>query len=137
MPHTTTRRRASVAVSIGVTATLATTLTACSPGNRATDTSDEYARICRDATTQQRVEDEKCNEGGSGSHAHGFMPYFLFLGNNARTRVPAVGETATGGTSTLPAGKTARSGVSSKGETFARGTARGGFGGSGKGGFGG
>ncbi|WP_394160446.1 tRNA-dihydrouridine synthase [Galactobacter valiniphilus] len=137
MPSTTTRRRASVAVSIGVTATLATTLTGC--GNGATDTSDEYARICRDTTTQQRVEDEKCNESGSGSgyHGHSYMPYFFFLGNNSRTRVPAVGESATGGTSTLPDGKSARSGVSSKGETFARGTARGGFGGSGKGGFGG
>lgn len=136
MAQSITRRRASIAVSIGVTATLATTLTGCSNGGP--ETKEDYAKICRDEQTQVRVEDEKCDENTSTHGYHGgFLPYYFLLGNNSRTSVPAVGARATGGVSTLPAGKSYRSGVSKSGETFAKGTARGGFGGSGKGGFGG
>lgn len=129
--HSSTRRRASVAVSVGVTAVLATTLAGC--GNGDAKPKADYAKVCREDATQLRVEDEKCN--GSGGSARGFSPYFLLLGSAGRTSVPAVGSKTSGGTTTLPPGKSSTS-VDSKGKTFS-GTSRNGFGGSGKGGFGG
>lgn len=131
--QTATRRRASTAVSIGVTAVLATALAGCSGGNGDAKPNADYAKVCREQSTQLRVEDEKCN--GSGARSHGFVPYFLLLGGGSRTTVPPVGSKTSGGTTTLPAGKSSTS-VDSKGKTFS-GTSRGGFGGSGKGGFGG
>ncbi|RKW69593.1 tRNA-dihydrouridine synthase [Galactobacter caseinivorans] len=128
--HSATRRRASTAVSVGVTAVLATTLAGCA--NDDSTPKADYAKICREESTQLRVEDEKCN--GSGGHGHGYVPYFLLLGAG-RTTIPAVGTKTMGGTTTIPAGKSSTS-VDRKGKTFS-GTSRGGFGGSGKGGFGG
>ncbi|QSB24670.1 tRNA-dihydrouridine synthase [Curtobacterium sp. 24E2] len=120
------RRRASRVVSIGVVAALAASLTGCGEG---AGVDSDYAKICRDNSTQKRLPDDDCNN--HGGHA-GW--YYLPIGSNRATKVPAVGDTASGGTSTLPSGKSAKSGISSRGSSVTKG----GFGGSGEhGGFGG
>jgi hypothetical protein len=122
----TRRRRASTAVSIGVVAALAATLTGCGEGS---GVNPDYAQICRDNSTAKRLPDGDCN-----NHAGGAGWYFLPLANRGNTAVPAVGQKTSGGVSSLPAGKTGATGVSSKGGAVSRG----GFGGSGsEGGFGG
>jgi len=120
------RRRASRAVSIGVVAALAASLTGCGQGS---GVNADYAKICRDNSTQKRLPDDDCNN--HGGHA-GW--YYLPVSSSRSTRVPAVGAQASGGTTSLPSGKTAESGLSSRGSSVSKG----GFGGSGEhGGFGG
>lgn len=112
------RRRASRTVTVGVVAALAATLTGCGQG---ANVSEDYAQICRDNATEKRLPDDDCNNhGGSAGW------YYYALGSSNRT-VPAVGQTATGGTDTLPSGKTAARGISGDGASVSRG----GFGGSG------
>lgn len=112
------RRRASRTVTVGVVAALAATLTGCGQG---TNVSDDYAQICRDNSTEKRLPDDDCNNHGGSAHW-----YYLPLGSSSRT-VPAVGQQATGGSDSLPSGKTAARGISSDGDSVSRG----GFGGSG------
>ncbi|WP_295845347.1 tRNA-dihydrouridine synthase [uncultured Microbacterium sp.] len=112
------RRRASRTVTVGVVAALAATLTGCGQG---TNVSDDYAQICRDNSTEKRLPDDDCNNHGGSAHW-----YYLPLGSSGRT-VPAVGQPATGGSDSLPSGKTAARGISSDGDSVSRG----GFGGSG------
>jgi len=112
------RRRASRTVTVGVVAALAATLTGCGQG---TNVSDDYAQICRDNATEKRLPDDDCNNHGGSAHW-----YYLPLGSSGRT-VPAVGQPATGGSDSLPSGKTAARGISSDGDSVSRG----GFGGSG------
>ncbi|KQM37045.1 MULTISPECIES: hypothetical protein [unclassified Microbacterium] len=112
------RRRASRTVTVGVVAALAATLTGCGQG---TNVSDDYAQICRDNATEKRLPDDDCNNHGGSAHW-----YYLPLGSSSRT-VPAVGQPATGGSDSLPSGKTAARGISSDGDSVSRG----GFGGSG------
>ncbi|MBT2502316.1 tRNA-dihydrouridine synthase [Curtobacterium sp. ISL-83] len=120
------RRRASRVVSIGVVAALAASLTGCGEG---AGVGADYAKICRDNSTQKRLPDNDCNN--HGGHA-GW--YYLHVGGNRSTKIPAVGRTVSGGVTTLPSGKTAKSGISSRGSSVSKG----GFGGSGEhGGFGG
>lgn len=112
------RRRASRTVTVGVVAALAATLTGCGQG---TNVSDDYAQICRDNSTEKRLPDDDCNNHGGNAHW-----YYLPLGSSSRT-VPAVGQPATGGSDSIPSGKTAARGISSDGDSVSRG----GFGGSG------
>ncbi|MDQ1113796.1 hypothetical protein QE418_003244 [Microbacterium testaceum] len=112
------RRRASRTVTVGVVAALAATLTGCGQG---TNVSDDYAQICRDNSTEKRLPDDDCNNHGGSAHW-----YYLPLGSSSRT-VPAVGQPATGGSDSIPSGKTAARGISSDGDSVSRG----GFGGSG------
>lgn len=112
------RRRASRTVTVGVVAALAATLTGCGQG---TNVSDDYAQICRDNSTEKRLPDDDCNNHGGSAHW-----YYLPLGSSSRT-IPAVGQPATGGSDSLPSGKTAARGISSDGDSVSRG----GFGGSG------
>jgi len=79
-----------------------------------------------------------CSEDGRSSTATGWYFLPMMTGNGSSgshvTSVPAVGHKVSGGVTTLPSAKTAKSGVSSKGGSITRG----GFGGSAKGGsFGG
>ncbi len=107
-------------------AALAASLTGCGEG---AGVNSDYAKICRDNSTQKRLPDDDCNN--HGGHA-GW--YYLPLSGSRATKVPAVGKSVSGGTDTLPAGKSAKSGFSSKGSSVSKG----GFGGSGEhGGFGG
>lgn len=126
MTSTPRRRMRSTSISLGITALMASSLTGCS-------SSADYAAVCVDPETQQRVDDDECDDdadyNGSGS---GFFWYYL----GASSRVPAVGQTASGGTfsgSTL-GGSVQRGGLpTTGGSTVKSSTSKGGFGGSSRG----
>ena len=120
------RRMRSASISLGITAVMASTLTGCA-------TSADYAAVCVDPDTQQRVADDQCDDdsdyNGSGG---GFFWYYLA----ARSVVPGVGSTVSGGTfrgSTLN-GRVQRGGLpTTGGSTVRTSTTKGGFGGSSRG----
>ena len=126
MTTTTRRRMRSTSISLGITALMASSLTGCS-------SSADYAAVCVDPETQERVEDDECDDdsdyNGGGS---GFFWYYL----GASSRIPAVGQTTSGGTfrgSTLN-GSVQRGGLpSTGGSTVKSATTKGGFGGSSRG----
>jgi len=113
----------STSISLGITAVMASSLTGCS-------TSADYAAVCVDPETRERVDDDQCDDDGGGGT--GFFWYYLA----ARSIVPAVGQTATGGTyrgSTLN-GTVQRGGLpTTGGSTVKSATTKGGFGGSSRG----
>lgn len=127
------RRRRSDAVVLGVTAVLASAmLTGCGPDGDVIDA--DYAQVCQDRTTEQRVEDEKCSEEGRSSGHFGW--YFFPMGSkgsNTSRSIPGVGERLSGGVTSVPAGATAKTGVPADGSSS---VTRGGFGSSVKGGSG-
>ena len=120
------RRMRSASISLGITAVMASSLTGCA-------TSADYAAVCVDPDTQERVDDDQCDDdsdyNGVGT---GFFWYYL----GASSRVPAIGQGATGGTyrgSTLN-GTVQRGGLpSTGGSTVRSSTTKGGFGGSSRG----
>ena len=127
-PTPARRRMRSASISLGITAVMASSLTGCA-------SSADYAAVCVNPDTQERVDDDQCdddsdyNGGGVGS---GFFWYYL----GASSRVPAIGQTASGGTfrgSTLN-GTVQRGGLpSTGGSTVRSSTTKGGFGGSSRG----
>lgn len=126
------RTRRTTVITLGVTALLAGTITAVVASQN--DDSD-YAEVCTDQSTQVRVDDSYCDadsSAGRSSHVYGW--YFFSRGSS----IPPVGSSVrsySGGTSTLPSGKTAAKGFSSSGGSFSKGTtSRGGFGSSSRGG---
>lgn len=126
MTPPTRRRMRSTSISLGITAVMASSLSGCA-------SSADYAAVCVDPQTQQRVDDDQCDDDsdyrGTGS---GFFWYYLA----ASSRIPAVGSTTTGGTftgSTLN-GTVQRGGLpSTGGSTVKSATTKGGFGGSSRG----
>jgi len=116
----------SSSISLGITALMASTLTGCS-------SSADYAAVCVDPDTKERVADDQCDDdsdyNGVGT---GFFWYYLA----ASSRVPALGQTATGGTwrgSTLN-GAVQRGGLpTTGGSTVKSATTKSGFGGSSRG----
>lgn len=126
MTTTPRRRMRSTSISLGITALMASSLTGCS-------SSADYAAVCVDPETQERVDDDECDDdsdyNGAGS---GFFWYYL----GASSRIPAVGSPATGGTwsgSTLN-GSVQRGGLpTTGGSTVKSATTKGGFGGSSRG----
>jgi hypothetical protein len=120
------RRMRSSSISLGITALMASSLTGCS-------SSPDYAAVCVDPETQERVDDDQCDDdsdyNGGGS---GFFWYYL----GASSRIPAVGQTTSGGTfsgSTLN-GTVQRGGLpTTGGSTVKSATTKGGFGGSSRG----
>ncbi|CAM3730171.1 hypothetical protein NOZE110980_12755 [Nocardioides zeicaulis] len=116
----------SSGIALGITAVMASSLTGCA-------SSADYAAVCVDPQTQQRVDDDQCDDDsdydGGGS---GFFWYYLA----ARSVVPGVGSTVSGGTyrgSTLN-GTVQRGGLpSTGGSTVRSATTKGGFGGSSRG----
>ncbi len=122
----TRRRMRSASISLGITALMASSLTGCA-------SSADYAAVCVDPETEERVDDDQCDDdsdyNGSGS---GFFWYYLA----ARSIVPGVGSTVSGGTfrgSTLN-GTVQRGGLpSTGGSTVKSSTTKGGFGGSSRG----
>ena len=126
MTTTPRRRMRSTSISLGITALMASSLTGCS-------SSADYAAVCVDPETQERVDDDQCDDdsdyNGAGS---GFFWYYL----GASSRIPAVGSPATGGTwsgSTLN-GSVQRGGLpTTGGSTVKSATTKGGFGGSSRG----
>ncbi|WP_051476646.1 hypothetical protein [Arthrobacter sp. Br18] len=109
------RSRRSASLSIGVTALLASAvLTGCTPEGEVIDA--DYAQVCQDRTTQERVEDSKCSEEGRSSGTFGW--YFFAMGalNSGQGRsIPAVGARLANGVTSIPAGASAKSGVTAQG----------------------
>jgi hypothetical protein len=120
------RRMRSSSISLGITALMASSLTGCS-------SSADYAAVCVDPETQERVDDDQCDDdsdyNGAGA---GFFWYYLA----ASSRIPAVGQTTSGGTfsgSSLN-GTVQRGGLpTTGGSTVKSATTKGGFGGSSRG----
>jgi hypothetical protein len=109
-------RRRSTSVSLGVAAVLAATLTGCSAS--AGEEEYDYAAVCADQQTQQRVaDDEDCDDRGS----YGW--YYIPVG----TVAPAIGQRVSGGSFDPPPSAQAvcLGGVPDDGGTIERG----GFGG--------
>lgn len=109
-------RRRSASVTIGVTAVLVTTLTGCSAS--AEEEEYDYAAVCADQQTQQRVaDDDDCDDRGS----YGW--YYIPVG----TVAPAIGQGVSGGSFDPPSSNQAvcLGGVPDDGGTIERG----GFGG--------
>lgn len=124
------RRMRSSSVALGITAMMAANLTGC-----ASDSAD-YAAVCVDPETKERVDDDQCDDdrdyNGVGG---GFFWYYL----GASSRVPSIGQTATGGTfsGSRLNGSVQRGGLPTTGGSTVRSTTtKGGFGGSNRG-FGG
>ena len=118
-------QRRTVVVGLGVTALLAGTITAIVASN---EDEPEYAQVCFNDETGERVEDTQCNSSAGRSGAL-YAWYFYSRGAS----VPAVGQNRSAYpsyTSTIPSGAKASTGYSSKGGTVSRG----GFGSSSKGG---
>jgi hypothetical protein len=119
--------RRNTTLALGVTGVLASALlTGCSTNGDVIDA--DYAKVCRDEKTQQRTEDKNC-ESSSGRSGGAYGWYFYQMGNSSRS-LPAVGQPLAGGVTSLPSGKSAKSGVAVKGSPS---VSRGGFGGSAKG----
>lgn len=99
------RRRASGVVALGVTAALATSLTGCSSeSNEVQD--PEYAKICRDETTEERLDDSECEDRVNHSHMSAGWFFLPLLLGGMRSPVPAVGAPvpASSGTPSVPSG---------------------------------
>jgi hypothetical protein len=118
-------QRRTVVVGLGVTALLAGTITAIVASN---EDEPEYAQVCFNDETGERVEDTQCNSSaGRGGALYAW--YFYSRGAS----VPAVGQNRSAYpsyTSTIPSGAKSSTGYSTKGGTVSRG----GFGSSSKGG---
>jgi hypothetical protein len=112
----------SVAVGVGLTAVVAAVLV-----DR--ETEPDYAAVCVDPDTQQRVDDDECRDGGHHVGGSAFAWYFL----GRASRVPAIGTTVTGGTFNGGglSGRVQRGGLPAEGGSSVKSsTVRGGFGGS-------
>lgn len=126
MTTTPRRRRRSASVALGVTALMAAGLTGCA-------SSPDYAAVCVDPETEERVEDDQCDDDSDYNGASsGFFWYYL----GANSMVPGVGGRATGGTwngSSL-SGNVQRGGLPTTGGSSVKSsTTKGGFGGSSRG----
>ncbi len=111
-------RRRSASVTIGVAAALAATLSGCG-------TREEYTHgaVCADRQTQQRVGDDRCDDGRVGGGGGLYEWYYLRAGSRAQP----IGARVGGGSFTAPPSGAAvyRGGVPSEGGAVTRG----GFGG--------
>jgi hypothetical protein len=118
-------QRRTVAVGLGVTALLAGTITAIVASN---EQDADYAQVCFNEETGERVEDTQCNSSAGRGGAF-YAWYFYARG----ATVPAVGQNRAAYpdfTRTVPQGAKTSTGYSTKGGTVSRG----GFGSSSKGG---
>ncbi|GAA1822666.1 tRNA-dihydrouridine synthase [Planosporangium flavigriseum] len=93
MPPT---RRKSASVTLGVTSLLAVALTGACGSQRAGG--DEYGAVCVDPQTQQRIDDDYCDDD---THYHsGGGWYFIRSGRS----YPAKGQKVSGGSFSRPGG---------------------------------
>jgi hypothetical protein len=116
------RRMRSVAVGVGLTAVVAAVLV-----DR--ETEPDYAAVCVNPDTQERVDDDQCRDESHLGGGSAFAWYFL----GRASRVPALGSTVTGGTyqGSGLSGRVQRGGLPAEGGSTVRSsTVRGGFGGS-------
>ncbi len=120
-------QRRTVVVGLGVTALLAGTITAMVASNE--DEAD-YAQVCFNDDTGERVEDTQCNNSSTDGRSSGIYAWYFY---SRGAGVPGVGQNRSGYPSysrTVPSGAKASTGYSPTGGTVSRG----GFGGSSKGG---
>lgn len=126
MTTPTRRRMRSTSISLGITALMASSLTGCS-------SSADYAAVCVDPETQERVDDDQCDDdSGSNGAGTAFLWYYLA----ASSRFPAVGGTVSGGTFNGSSinGTVQRGGLPSTGGSSVKSsTTKGGFGSSNRG----
>jgi hypothetical protein len=116
------RRMRSVAVGVGLTAVVAAVLV-----DR--ETEPDYAAVCVDPDTQERVDDDQCRRESHLGGGSAFAWYFL----GRASRVPAIGAPVSGGTfnGTGLSGRVQRGGLPAEGGSSVKSsTVRGGFGGS-------
>ena len=109
-------QRRTVVVGLGVTALLAGTITAVVASNQ---DDPEYAQVCFNDETGERVEDTNCNS--SAGRGGGIYAWYFF---SRGAFVPAVSQnrsTAPNYTRTVPSGAKASTGYSTQGGTVSRG----------------
>ncbi|WP_254679044.1 Tat pathway signal protein [Arthrobacter sp. 24S4-2] len=120
-------QRRTVVVGLGVTALLAGTITAIVASNEA---EADYAQVCFNDETGERVDDTQCNNSSSAGRSSGIYAWYFY---SRGASVPAVGQNRSqypSFTKTAPQGAKTSTGYSTKGGTVSRG----GFGSSSKGG---
>ena len=88
MTQTPRRRMRSATVALGVTALMATGLTGCA-------SEPDYAAVCVDPETEQRVDDDQCDDDRDYD---GVSSRFFWYYLGASSRVPAIGAPVSGGT---------------------------------------
>jgi hypothetical protein len=118
-------QRRTVVVGLGVTALLAGTITAVVASSQ---DEPDYAQVCFNDETGERVEDTQCNS--SAGRSGGLYAWYFY---SRGASVPGVGQNRSAYpsyTSTIPSGAKASTGYSTQGGTVSRG----GFGSSSKGG---
>lgn len=86
-----TARKSSQTVAIGAVTALAVTLTGCSSEDEQ-ETDAEYAQICVNQDTQERVDDNQCDDHTHSHSNFGWMWLPFFLSNNRANTIPAVGD---------------------------------------------
>lgn len=85
---------------------------------------DEFARVCQDSKTGNRVDDAECEKEEKNRPSHHSGHYvsafgWYYLGRSmGGSSIPAVGSKLSGGTTVQPSSGTIYSGVSSKGGNF-------------------
>lgn len=91
-----TARKSSQTVAIGAVTALAVALTGCSSEDEQ-ETDAEYAQICVNQDTQERVDDNQCDDHTHSHSNFGWMwlPFFLSMNNNRANTIPAVGQRIT------------------------------------------
>ena len=120
-------QRRTVVVGLGVTALLAGTISAIVASNEA---DPDYAQVCFNDDTGERVEDTQCNNSSTEGRSSGIYAWYFY---SRGASVPALGQNRSAYpsyTRTIPSGARTATGYSAKGGTVSRG----GFGGSSKGG---
>jgi hypothetical protein len=109
-------QRRTVVVGLGVTALLAGTITAVVASNQ---DDPEYAQVCFNDETGERVEDASCDS--SAGRSGGIYAWYFF---SRGAYVPPLGQnrsTAPNYTRTVPSGAKASTGYSTQGGTVSRG----------------
>lgn len=127
MTSTPRRRMRSTGVSLGVTVLMAAGLTGCA-------SSPDYAAVCVNPDTKERVSDEQCDDGAGNGSGVGSAFLWYYLG--ASSRVPAIGSGVVGGTfnGSRLNGTVTRGGLPTTGGSSVKSTTRtGGFGGTSRG----
>ena len=120
------RRMRSTGVTIGVTALMAAGLTGCAE-------SADYAAVCVDPETEERVDDDECDSADDEFDddrpvGSGFFWYYIASSRS----FPGIGSRVSGGTYNYSSvsGKVQRGGLSSSGGSSVKSaTSKGGFGG--------
>lgn len=84
---TTARRMRSRTVLLGVTALAASQLSGCA-------SEPEYAAICTDPQTHQRVDDDQCDDSDEPDDYHGGGAgfFWFYLATSGRSPIPAIGQ---------------------------------------------